>query len=112
MRRHTAFCLSLMATLLVLTLAARATVSPATEAPAPQSATCKTNEQCGKDEFCAKFFGSCEDSGKCEVRPQDCSEHGKILVKPVCGCDNKSYDNFCLAAAAGVNVKQEGKCAP
>jgi hypothetical protein len=31
--------------------------------------------------------------------------------KPICGCDGKSYDNFCLAAVAGVNVKQEGKCA-
>jgi hypothetical protein len=84
----------------------------AAEAPAAPSGTCKTNGQCGKDEFCAKFFGSCEDSGKCEAKPQDCTERGKLLVKPVCGCDGKSYDNFCLAAAAGVNVKLEGKCAP
>ena len=84
----------------------------AAEPPAAPSGICKTNEQCGKDEFCAKFFGSCEDSGKCEAKPQDCTERGKLLVKPVCGCDGKSYDNFCLAAVAGVNVKQEGKCAP
>jgi len=84
----------------------------AAEAPAAPSGTCKTNEQCGKDEFCAKFFGSCEDGGKCEAKPTDCTERGKLLVKPVCGCDGKSYDNFCLAAVAGVNVKQEGKCTP
>ncbi|MBW8879617.1 MAG: hypothetical protein JF614_32185 [Acidobacteria bacterium] len=82
------------------------------EAQAGQSGTCMTNQQCAKDEFCAKLYGSCGESGKCEARPQDCTEHGKLLVKPVCGCDDKTYDNFCLAASAGVNVKQEGKCPP
>ncbi|HEX3532262.1 MAG TPA: Kazal domain-containing protein [Thermoanaerobaculia bacterium] len=80
--------------------------------PAGQGGTCTTNQQCAKDEFCAKLYGSCGETGKCEARPQDCTEHGKLLVKPVCGCDDKTYDNFCLAAIAGVNVKQEGKCAP
>jgi hypothetical protein len=107
MRQQNAIRLVLMGMLLLLSLPALAA-----EAPAPPSGACKTNEQCGKDEFCAKFFGSCEDSGKCEARPQDCTERGKLLVKPVCGCDGKSYDNFCLAAVAGINVKQEGKCAP
>ena len=83
----------------------------AAEAPA-KPGSCTQNDQCAKGELCAKLFGSCEESGKCSPRPDDCKERGKILVKPVCGCDGKSYDNYCLAAAAGVNVKSEGKCAP
>lgn len=82
---------------------------PAAEAPA--AGACTTNEQCGKDEFCAKLFDSCEQSGRCEPRPKDCSERGKLHVKVVCGCDGKTYENFCLAAIAGANVKSEGKCA-
>lgn len=110
MRRHKAIRTALLGALFLLLPALPAIF--AAESPAAPSGTCKTNEQCGKNEFCAKFFGSCEDSGKCEAKPQDCTERGKLLVKPVCGCDGKSYDNFCLAAVAGVNVKQEGKCAP
>jgi hypothetical protein len=86
-------------------------LSRAAENPASPPGTCMTNEQCVKGEFCSKLFGSCAESGKCEERPADCTEHGHSIVKPVCGCDDKSYDNFCLAAAAGVNVKHEGKCA-
>jgi hypothetical protein len=77
----------------------------------PSGAACTANAQCAKDEFCAKFFGSCEGNGKCEPRPTDCTEHGHMIVKPVCGCDDRTYDNFCLAAIAGANVKHEGKCA-
>ena len=110
MRRHKAIRTALLGMLFLLLPALPAIL--AAEAPAAPSGTCKTNEQCGKDEFCAKFFGSCEDGGKCEAKPTDCTERGKLLVKPVCGCDGKSYDNFCLAAVAGVNVKQEGKCTP
>lgn len=78
--------------------------------PAHAAGTCKTNDQCAADEFCAKLFGACTEEGRCETRPTDCTERGKLHVKPVCGCDGKSYDNFCLAATAGVNVKSEGKC--
>jgi len=81
---------------------------PAAEAPA--AGTCATNEQCGANEFCSKLFDSCGQTGRCEPRPQDCSERGKIHVKVVCGCDGKTYDNFCLAAVAGASVKSEGKC--
>ena len=81
----------------------------AAEAPA---GTCASNAQCGKDEFCAKLFGRCTESGKCEAKPEDCSERGKILVKPVCGCDDRTYDNACLAAAAGASVQRAGKCTP
>jgi len=78
--------------------------------PAQPAGTCTTNEQCGEKEFCAKLYDSCGQTGKCEERPADCIEHGQIHIQPVCGCDDKSYDNACLAAAAGTSVKREGKC--
>src|SRR4051794_34417681 len=113
MRWQTARTLVLRCSVLLLLLSVPAlNLTTLAEAPAAPAGTCKTNEQCAKDEFCAKFAGSCEDSGKCETRPQDCTERGKMLTKPVCGCDGRSYDSFCLAAAAGVNVQHEGKCAP
>jgi len=74
--------------------------------------TCTANEQCGQDEFCARLIGECDKPGKCETKPQDCVEHGHPIVKPVCGCDGKNYDNVCLAAAAGVSVDHEGQCVP
>lgn len=112
MRWQTARTLVLRCSLLLLLLAVPAlNLTSRAAAPAAPAGTCTTNEQCAKDEFCAKFAASCEDHGKCEARPQDCTERGKVLLKPVCGCDDRSYDNFCLAAAAGVNVKHEGKCA-
>lgn len=71
---------------------------------------CSTSEQCAQGEFCAKLFGSCGESGRCEPQPKDCVEHGHVIDKPVCGCDGKTYGNYCLAAVAGVNVKSEGAC--
>ena len=88
----------------------RMTTAATTVPSALPAGTCTANEQCGQDDFCAKLFGSCDKNGKCEPKPQDCSERGHTFIKPVCGCDGKSYDNYCLAAAAGVNVKSEGKC--
>jgi hypothetical protein len=74
--------------------------------------TCKGNDQCGEGEFCAKLFGRCGEAGRCEERPKDCIEHGgKVLVRVVCGCDDKTYDSVCVAAIAGVSVAHEGACA-
>jgi hypothetical protein len=99
---------------LLLLLATGACRSTAGEQPGAAAlsteGTCRTNEQCGQGEFCSKLFNSCGESGKCEPRPADCIEHGHVIDKPVCGCDGKTYGNFCLAAVAGTNVKSEGKC--
>jgi hypothetical protein len=77
----------------------------------PAAGTCKSNADCSEKELCAKLFDSCDQTGRCEPRPEDCTERGKLHVRVVCGCDGKTYDNFCLAAMAGTNVKSEGKCA-
>jgi hypothetical protein len=72
---------------------------------------CAADGQCGADEFCSRLYGECGKPGKCETRPKECVEHGHPIVKPMCGCDGKTYDNACLAAVAGVSVDHEGPCA-
>jgi hypothetical protein len=69
--------------------------------------TCKTNKDCKTaGDFCAKDTGKCEDAGVCAAKPQICPD----IVAPVCGCDNKTYNNNCVAHRAGVNIKHDGKC--
>ncbi len=45
-------------------------------------------------------------AGVCKVRPGICTS----LYAPVCGCDNKTYSNACVAAAAGQSVLYSGPC--
>jgi hypothetical protein len=69
--------------------------------------TCKTNKDCKTaGDFCAKDTDKCEDAGVCAAKPQLCP----TIVAPVCGCNNKTYNNNCEAHRAGVNVKHDGKC--
>ena len=68
--------------------------------------TCRTNAQCSKGDYCAKDTGKCEDEGTCAQKPTICP----LVVAPVCGCNNKTYNNNCFAHRAGVNVKHDGKC--
>jgi hypothetical protein len=66
---------------------------------------CKANP---KDEKCEKF---------CENYPRLCK---KVVMKkvakclgiyaPVCGADNRTYTNKCLAEKAGVEVQYRGRC--
>lgn len=67
---------------------------------------CKTNAQCGKGNYCARDAGKCDEPGICAVRPRICP----LIVAPVCGCNNKTYNNGCEAHRAGVNIKHDGKC--
>lgn len=33
------------------------------------------------------------------------------LYDPVCGCNNKTYSNSCVAAASGISTFTKGECA-
>jgi hypothetical protein len=113
-----AVALVFLGALAAIVAPARAGAVPAATVPPAAhfltaTGTCKANDQCGEGEFCAKLFGRCGEAGKCEERPKDCIEHGgKVLIRVVCGCDDKTYDSVCVAAIAGVSVAHEGACAP
>jgi hypothetical protein len=76
----------------------------------PPPGTCLINAHCAKASYCALKSGCTVNGtklGKCEVRPTACY----MSYSPVCGCDDKTYGNECLARAAGVNVAKKGACA-
>jgi len=65
-------------------------------------------DTCTDEQFCMHETGGCSEDaeGSCMDKPTVCTSH----YSPVCGCDDMTYDNACLAAADGVNVASEGTC--
>jgi Kazal-type serine protease inhibitor domain len=65
---------------------------------------------CADDEYCnfppSAQCGAADQTGRCEPKPEGCN---KILA-PVCGCDDTTYGNACMAAMAGVSVAAVGEC--
>ena len=61
------------------------------------------------------FIFSCKKNDCCSLN--ECIDESKIKdgactmdYSPVCGCDNKTYSNACVAGNAGVTSWTEGEC--
>lgn len=61
---------------------------------------------CGKGSYCESTAGLCATIGTCKVKPIILSS----AVKPVCGCDGKTYENDTLRRLAGVSLSHNGVC--
>lgn len=65
--------------------------------------------QCDAGLFCQKKPGQCsiiDMSGTCARVPKICPR----IVRPVCGCDHKTYPNDCERQMAMVSKDHDGKC--
>jgi hypothetical protein len=67
--------------------------------------------RCPEKQYCAyapeAHCGAADMSGTCAKVPDVCAQ----LVDEVCGCDDKTYSNACMAAQAGVSIVAKGPCA-
>ena len=65
---------------------------------------------CGEGSFCnyglGEACGAADLQGTCEARPEVCTRE----YMPVCGCDDRTYNNACEANMAGVAVSADGAC--
>ncbi len=79
---------------------------------APTAQTCGglLGAACGAGEYCkwepADICGAADQLGTCEVKPDACI----AVFDPVCGCNDQTYSNSCVAANAGVSVAAPGPC--
>ncbi|MBK8260316.1 MAG: hypothetical protein IPK80_03150 [Nannocystis sp.] len=69
-------------------------------------------DACGRGEYCDWTGNTCglsrSDEGACAPTADACDD----VYAPVCGCDGEVYSNTCYAAAAGVDINNEGGCLP
>ncbi|HIN85703.1 MAG TPA: hypothetical protein EYN06_04410 [Myxococcales bacterium] len=72
------------------------------------SSGCKSNLECGVGKFCYFSPSLCSGPGICIATDDDlCLKSGPFEI---CGCDGKTYDDYCAASAVGVNIQAKGPC--
>lgn len=114
------------ATLIAVALAA---CNPSAEAPdrkpvaAPSAHSDESSQTCGgiaglkcpTGQYCnfgngtaqqPSTCGAADQSGRCEQKPAMCT----TLWDPVCGCDDQTYSNSCVANSKGITVLMPGEC--
>jgi hypothetical protein len=98
----------------LLAIASLFLVAGADAAPKPQSCGGILPIQCPSGTFCQIPAGKCgaDMKGTCTKVPELCamSKLKKLIVRPVCGCDGKTYGNDCERQMAMVSKKHNGKC--
>lgn len=79
-----------------------------TEKACPKTCGGFAGIKCASGEFCdfGSHCGATDQPGTCKAIPQGCTQQ----VDPVCGCDDNTYSNACMANAAGVSVRSKGSC--
>jgi hypothetical protein len=70
--------------------------------------SCNGNGDCSPLEYCDTAHNGCGGAGACRLQPDLCTEE----YDPVCGCNELSFDNACLAAIEGITVFSSGACGP
>jgi len=78
----------------------------------PVACGARAGDTCNPDQFCkfelVEICGHADAQGECTARPEACT----LQFEPVCGCDNQTYSNECVAGLSGIGVLHLGECEP